>query len=98
MKWVLSNSVQIEQFAEGGQLPVRTDLTKNTYFDQEPRLVTLSTAMGLGRTPYSIHYNELFNDANGPWLTMLQSAIFDGNIDTAISTAQDSFTQILTQK
>jgi multiple sugar transport system substrate-binding protein len=54
--------------------------------------------MGLGRTPYSLKYNELFNDANGPWLAMLQTAIFDGKVDEAIATAQDAFTQIMTSK
>ena len=36
--------------------------------------------MGLGKTPYSLVYNQLFNDANGPWLKMIQSAIFDGDV------------------
>ena len=51
--------------------------------------------MGLGETPYSLVYNALFNDANGPWLKMLQTAIFDGEIDEAIATAQEEFTEII---
>ncbi len=54
--------------------------------------------MGLGLTPYSLKYNELFNDANGPWLAMLQSAIFDGKVDDAIATAQQAFTQVMSSK
>ncbi len=87
-----------EQFAKTSQLPVRTDLAKNKYFDADPRLELNANAMGLGRTPYSLKYNELFNDANGPWLAMLQTAIFDGKVDEAIATAQDAFTQIMTSK
>ena len=55
-------------------------------------------AMALGKTPYSVHYNELFNDANGPWLAMIQTAIFEGKVDEAIQTAQQHFTEIMNQK
>jgi len=98
VQWMLSDNVQLEQFAKNSQLPVRTDLVKNKYFDLDPRLSTNASAMGLGKTPYSVKYNDLFNDANGPWLAMLQSAIFDGKIDDAIANAQQAFTQILTAK
>jgi len=93
-----SDAVQLEQFAKNSQLPVRTDLAKNKYFDADPRLEINANAMALGQTPYSLKYNELFNDANGPWLAMLQSAIFDGKVDEAISTAQQAFTQIMTSQ
>jgi multiple sugar transport system substrate-binding protein len=98
IQWMLSDDVQLEQFAKSNQLPVRTDLAKNKYFDADPRLTVNAQAMAIGRTPYSLKYNDLFNDANGPWLTMIQTAIFDGKVDEAIKTAQDRFTQILTQK
>jgi len=51
--------------------------------------------MAHGRTPYSVHYNQLINDQNGPWNAMLQKAFFGGQIDQAVSTAQQQFTQIL---
>jgi multiple sugar transport system substrate-binding protein len=98
IQWALSDDVQLEQFAKTSQLPVRTDLAKNKYFDADPRLELNADAMALGRTPYSLKYNELFNDANGPWLAMLQTAIFDGKVDEAIATAQQAFTQIMTSK
>lgn len=98
IQWTLSDDVQLEQFAKNAQLPVRTDLSKNKYFNADPRLELNANAMGLGNTPYSLKYNELFNDANGPWLAMLQTAIFDGKVDEAIATAQQAFTQIMTSK
>jgi multiple sugar transport system substrate-binding protein len=98
IQWALSDDVQLEQFAKTSQLPVRTDLAKNKYFDADPRLELNADAMALGRTPYSLKYNELFNDANGPWLAMLQTAIFDGKVDETIATAQQAFTQIMTSK
>ena len=95
MTWVYSDEVQLEEFAKNNQLPVRTDLAKNKYFDADPGLTTAANAMATGRTPYSVTYNELFNDANGPWLLMLQTAIFDGKVDEAIATAQEAFTKIM---
>jgi multiple sugar transport system substrate-binding protein len=98
IQWCLSDEVQLEYYAKTGGLPVRTDLAKNKYFDAEPRLTVNAQAMALGKTPYSVKYNDLFNDANGPWLAMIQTAIFEGKVDTAIAAAQDRFTQIMSQK
>ena len=95
IEWVLSDEVQLEVYAKNGHLPVRTDLADNVYFQEDPRLTTAATAMGIGRTPYSAKYNNLFNDPNGPWLQMLQSAILDGNVDAAIGDAQARFERIM---
>ncbi len=96
--WFLSEEVQVEHLAKNGGLPLRLDLIDNKYSQQDPRYITVARAMfEEGRTPYSVRYNELFNDVNGPWLGMLQKAIFDGQVDTAITEGQDRFTQILSQ-
>jgi multiple sugar transport system substrate-binding protein len=95
MSWLLSNDTQLNQFAKNSQLPVRTDLSSNQYSQKDTRYQTASNAMAQGRTPYSVHYNQLFNDQNGPWIGALQKAIFDGQIDQAVSTAQQQYTQIL---
>ncbi len=95
IQWVLSEEIQLEMFAARGQLPLRADLIDNEYSQQDPRLITNAEAMNLGQTPYSFVYNQLFNDANGPWLSMIQTAIFQGDIDGAVATAQQGFTDIL---
>ncbi len=95
IEWVLSEEIQLEMFAARGQLPLRADLIDNEYSQQDPRLITNAEAMNLGKTPYSFVYNQLFNDANGPWLSMIQTAIFQGDIDGAIATAQAGFSDIL---
>ena len=95
IQWLLSKKVQLEQYAKNSQLPVRTDLAKNKYFAEDPRLTTAAEAMAMGKTPYSVVYNALLNDNNGPWLQMLQSAIFDGNIEGAVQTAQGRAEQIM---
>lgn len=95
IEWLTTEEVQLEQYAANFSLPIRTDLADNEYFQEDPRFITNAEAMALGKTPYSLVYNALFNDANGPWLKMLQTAIFDGEIDEAIATAQEEFTEII---
>ena len=95
IEWTLSEPVQLEQYAKNSQLPVRTDLSENEYFTEDPRLTTAAEAMAIGRTPYSVDANALFNDNNGPWLQLIQSAVFDGDIEGAVQTAQGRFEQIM---
>lgn len=95
IKWFLSDQAQVNVVAKDNGLPVRTDLISNKYSQQDPRYITVSRAEAKGQTPYSVHYNELFNDPSGPWLAMLEQAIFSGQMDQAINTAQQRFTQIL---
>jgi multiple sugar transport system substrate-binding protein len=90
---LFSDEVQLEIYARNGHQPMRTDLADN--FEAEPRLVTSATAMGIGRTPYSTEYNTLFNDPNGPCLQMLQTAIFEGNVDGAVRDAQARFQRVM---
>ena len=87
----------MEHYAKNGQLPLRSDLAENKYFEEEPRLVIAAKAMGLGNTPYSTVYNDLFNDPNGPWLQMLQEAIFDGDVAGAIERGQERFADIMSE-
>jgi multiple sugar transport system substrate-binding protein len=98
IQWATSDDVQLEQYAKANSLPVRTDLADNEYFQVDPRLGTAAKAMAMGKTPYSLVYNQLFNDANGPWLKMIQTAVFDGKVDEAIATAQEEFTKILSEQ
>jgi multiple sugar transport system substrate-binding protein len=95
IQWMYSDETQLELYAKNNHLPVRLDMAKNTYFDADPRLEMATTAMGMGRTPYSLIYNQLFNDANGPFLGMLQIAVFDGDVDGAIEFAQQQFEAIM---
>ena len=59
IQWLLTDQVQLEQYAKNSQLPVRTDLAENKYFAEDPRLTTAAEAMASGQTPYSVVYNAL---------------------------------------
>jgi multiple sugar transport system substrate-binding protein len=95
IQWALSQDAQVKILAKLGILPVRTDFAENEYSKLDPRYMLAARAMAQGHTPYSIHYNELFNAADGPWIGALQRAVFDGEIDEAMNTAQQQFTRIL---
>lgn len=76
--------------AEASVVPVRTDLVDEIFTPLDPRNKVLADAMAKGRTPYSTVNNELFNDNNGPWVQMINSAVFGGDIDAAQEEGQDS--------
>jgi multiple sugar transport system substrate-binding protein len=95
ISWCLSPDVQVEQFAKNGSIPVRTDLAANKYSKLDPRYSVVSQQLVTGKTTYSAKENELINDNNGPWIAMIQKAVFDGKVDEAIATGQAQFTQIL---
>ena len=95
IEWTLSDEPQIEIYAANGQIPLRLALEDNKYFEGDKRQATAASALRVGFTPYTVVYNDLFNDPNGPWLEMLQVAILDGEIDLALENAQERFTQIM---
>ena len=96
--WCLGDDVQIQQFAKHGSLPVRTDLGENELKAVDPRYLICAKMMAEGKTPYTVKYNELFNDQNGPWLAMFQEAVFGSKVDTAIKNGEQRFTAILNSK
>ncbi len=93
--WLYTEETQLEVYAQTNHLTLRSDLSANEYSSEDARVILANDALNLGRTPYLLPYNQIFNDANGPWLEMLQEAIFDGNIDEAVASAQKAFTDVL---
>ena len=63
-----------------GIVPVRTDLIDKIYAPQDPRTRCSAIMMAMGNTPYSVVENAIFNDNNGPWVKMINHAVFTGNI------------------
>ena len=95
IEWTMSEEPQVEIYAANGQIPVRLALVDNKYFEGDERQAKAASALAVGFTPYTVVYNDLFNDPNGPWLEMLQVAILDGDIDGALELGQERFTQIM---
>ena len=98
LKYIMSDEAQIEVVSKGGWLPVRLDLAANKYTNAEPRLVAAAKSGIKGKTVYTQKAFELFNDQNGPFVQLLQDAIFKGDIDGALKRAQSAFSSILNTK
>lgn len=60
VKFLLSEEVQVDLFAANGIIPVRRDLMMNEYFQAEPRYFVFAEAVNVGRAPYTVAYNELY--------------------------------------
>ncbi|HVX72674.1 MAG: ABC transporter substrate-binding protein [Devosia sp.] len=95
--WELTDEAQLEGLAKNSIIPSRPALADNKYFKDEPRVVTTAQALGKGFTPYALHFNDMVNSDSSPWIQMLQTAIFDGDVDGAIKTAQDAMKAIAAQ-
>lgn len=95
--WQLTDEAQLEGLAKNLILPSRTDLADNKYFQEEPRYIVTAQAVGIGQTPYAFHFNDMVNADQSPWLTMIQTAVFDGDVDGAIEVAREAFREIAGQ-
>jgi multiple sugar transport system substrate-binding protein len=95
--WELTDKAQLEGLAKNNIIPSRPSLADNEYFKAEPRVVTTAQALGVGYVPWVFHFNDMVNSDSSPWIQMLQTAIFDGDVDGAIATARKSMTAIVSQ-
>jgi len=94
LNWLLTDEPQLELYAKSGNLPSRTDLTKNKYFAADPRLTKTAEALAIAQTPWTFHFNDMSNDDSSPWIEMVRTAIFEGDIDGAIARARTRMKQI----
>lgn len=94
LTWVLSDEAQIQGLAKNSILTTRTDLADNEFTaGNEPVLVT-AQALAAGYVPWVFHFADMVNSDSSPWIQMLQQAIFDGDIDGAITDARAAMLEI----
>jgi multiple sugar transport system substrate-binding protein len=94
--WELTDEAQIEGLAKNNIIPSRPALATNKYFT-DPRVIKTAQAVGIGYVPGVLHYNDMVNSDSSPWIQMLQTAIFNGDVDGAIKTARDAMESIASQ-
>jgi multiple sugar transport system substrate-binding protein len=95
--WQLTDEAQLQGLAKNLILPSRSDLADNEFFKAEPRYITTAKAVGIGKTPYAFHFNDMVNADSSPWIIMLQTAVFDGDIDGAIEAGRAAMLEIAAQ-
>jgi multiple sugar transport system substrate-binding protein len=82
---------------EGGFTPVRSDVATAEFAAKYPLVLPPLLAQEEGYAPRTLSYNEIYNQPDGPWLTMLRRAVFDGEIEAAMAEAQEGYDRILGQ-
>ena len=99
MKFILSDEVQVEGYAQLLNLTTRSDMTDNQYFAAEPLVQDVAKALSVGQTPYTLTFFEQINSPQGPWLQMLQRAYYtDDDLDEVIADAKEQMKAIAAQE
>jgi multiple sugar transport system substrate-binding protein len=89
VKWATDEEAQTF-LAKNGSVPVRTDLVPKIYASQGAPYAVFGQLMGIGKTPYSTVENSVFNDNNGPWVKMINDAVFGPDVASAQAAGQTS--------
>jgi multiple sugar transport system substrate-binding protein len=89
VKWATDAEAQTF-LAKNGSVPVRTDLVPEIYAPQGPAYKVFGDLMGIGKTPYSVVENAVFNDNNGPWVKMINDAVFGPDLAAAQAAGQQA--------
>jgi multiple sugar transport system substrate-binding protein len=96
ISWQITDEAQLEGLARNHIIPSRPDLADNKYFD-DPRIVTTAEAIGVGYVPWVFRFNDMVNSNSSPWIQMIQTAVFDGDVDGAIATAKEQMRAIASE-
>ena len=94
MKWVLQIKQQ-DRLPSFGYTPVRADALTPAFERANPLDSVALKALAHGVAPATTAYNSIFNQAGGPWLSMFDTAVFNGQVKQAMAAAQQGFDQLL---
>jgi multiple sugar transport system substrate-binding protein len=94
IQFVLQNEEQLK-YPDLGFTPVRTDLLTDTFKKQHPFDAVALQALTKGYAPTTLAYNEAFNASGSPWFKMFSTAVYDGDVDGALSSGQSDLTSAL---
>ncbi|WP_152048649.1 ABC transporter substrate-binding protein [Aureimonas psammosilenae] len=76
-------------------MPSRTDLAADAYASFDKRNLVAYDILTKARTPYTFSSDELFVSRTGPFVNLIQEAVFGEDVDGAIKRAQDDFSKVL---
>ncbi|MFE7508237.1 ABC transporter substrate-binding protein [Promicromonospora sp. NPDC057488] len=97
LRWATDEDAQTI-LADNGVMPTRLDLLDKVYIPKDPRFQVFADVLKVGKVPYSTIENELFNDSNGVWSTLIQEAVFGpGSVAAAQDKAQGAAQPLLDQ-
>lgn len=94
IEYCLSEEFQVGQMIPFGNIPARTDLYDNEFYQGHAEYKVLEEALKVGRAPYSFKYNEMY----APWLDAIQYAINqEKTVEQALADAKTEIDGILAE-
>ena len=96
IQWVMQTQQQ-SQYPTLGATPVRTDVLTPAFSAANPEDAVALKALAKGYAPVTLVYDQMFNQAGGPWFQMFTTAVYDGNMSLALQQGQSGLTRLLQQ-
>jgi multiple sugar transport system substrate-binding protein len=96
IQWVLQTQQQ-DQYPALGATPVRTDVLTPAFSAAHPEDAVALKALAKGYAPVTMVYDQMFNQAGGPWFQMFTTAVYDGNMSLALQQGQSGLARLLQQ-
>jgi multiple sugar transport system substrate-binding protein len=95
MNFILSDDVQVNQYAKLGNMTTRADMADNEFSNKDEDVADTAKAIPVAQTPYTLKFFELINSPQSPWLQMLQRVYYtDDDLDTVINDAKEAMKKI----
>jgi multiple sugar transport system substrate-binding protein len=86
MRFILSDEIQVEQYAKLGNMTTRADMADNEYSNADEDVADTAQALPVAQTPYTLKFFEIINSPQSPWLQMLQRVYYsDEDIATIVA-------------
>jgi multiple sugar transport system substrate-binding protein len=76
MKFILSDDIQVNQYAKLGNMTTRSDMADNEFSNQDEDVADTAQALPIAQTPYTLTFFEQINSPQSPWLQMLQRVYY----------------------
>ena len=96
IQWVLQTQQQ-NLYPALGATPIRTDVLTPAFTAKNPQDAVALKALAKGYAPVTLVYDQMFNQAGGPWFQMFTTAVYDGNLSLALQQGQSGLTRLLQQ-
>jgi multiple sugar transport system substrate-binding protein len=98
MRFILSDDIQVNQYAKLGNMTTRSDMADNEFSNQDEDVADTAQALPIAQTPYTLKFFEIINSPQSPWLQMLQRVYYsDEDIDQIIADTKAEMERISCQ-
>ena len=94
IQYALSPAIQVDVWAKNGMPPVRQSLTKNAFFDADPRYYVFSEGVKMGQVPKTVYYNELYDPWGAAWEEIMAN---QKPLDQILKDAAEAMRKIVSQ-